>query len=170
MISPMESATTTPTPIRVAVEARDHDALVAALAPDIVLRSPVFDRPFTGIDEVGDLFAVLLETLWPITYLDEIPGDPHILHFTGEINADELEGIDLIHFDDQGRVKEMTVFFRPFPGVAAFLSATGPKLARRRVGAGRAAILRAAGAPLGFFMRRTAGSGPALLRMKSRRD
>jgi hypothetical protein len=169
MIPPMEPATT-PTPLRAAVEARDQDALVAALAPDIVLRSPIFDRPFTGIDEVGDLFAVLLETLWPITYLDEIPGDPHILHFTGQIKGDELEGVDLIRFDDQGRVKEMTVFFRPFPGVAAFLSATGPKLGRRRRGAGTAAILRAAGAPLGFFMRRTAGSGPALLRLKSRRD
>jgi hypothetical protein len=160
----------TPTPLRAAVEARDHEAVIAALAPDIVLRSPIFDRPFTGVDEVGDLFAVLLETLWPITYLDEIPGDPHILHFTGEIKGDELEGIDLLHFDERGRVKEMTVFFRPFPGVAAFLSATGPKLGRRRGGAGTAAILRAAGAPLGFFMRRTAGSGPALLRLKSRRD
>ena len=39
----------------------------------------------------------------------------------------------------------------------------------RQVG-GTAAILRVAGAPLSFFMRRTAGSGPALLRLKSRRD
>jgi SnoaL-like domain len=169
MIPPVESATTTPTPLRTAVEARDHDGIVAALAPDIVLRSPIFDRPFTGIDEVGDLFAVLLETLWPITYLDEIPGDPHILHFTGEIKGDELEGIDLIHFDDRGRIKEMTVFFRPFPGVAAFMSATGPKLGRRRGGAARAAIMRMALAPGNFFMRRTAASGPGLLGLKSRR-
>jgi hypothetical protein len=166
----MAMASETPTPIRAAFEARDHDGLVAALAPDVVLRSPIFEVPFEGIDEVSDLFAVLLEVLWPVTYLDEIPGDPHILHFTGEIKGKTLEGIDLLRFDEQGRVKEQTVLFRPFPAIAAFLSATGPKLARRRVGGGRAAILRAAGVPLSFFMRRTAGSGPALLRMKSRRD
>lgn len=160
----------TPTPLRAAFEARDYDGIVAALAEDVVLRSPIFDRPFTGIDETGDLFAVLLEELWPITYLDEVPGDPHILHFTGEIKGEELEGIDLLRFDEHGRIKEITVFFRPFPAVAAFLSATGPKLGRKRGGTGRAAILRVAGAPLGFLMRRTSASGPALLRLKSRRS
>lgn len=60
-------------------------------------------------------------------------------------------------------VKEITVFFRPFPAVAAFLSVTGPKLGRRRAGAGRAAILRAAGAPVSALMRTTAATGPRLL-------
>jgi hypothetical protein len=167
---PAMSASVAPTPLRVAFEARDHDAIVAALAPDVVLTSPIFEVPFTGIEEASDLFAVLLEVLWPITYLDEIPGDPHVLHFTAEINGTELEGVDFLRFDDQGRVKEITVLLRPFKGVAAFMSATGPKLGRRRGGAGRAAVLRVASAPLTFFMRRTAASGPALLGLKSRRS
>lgn len=152
------------------MESRDHDAVIAALAPDVVLNSPIFDKPFTGIDEASDLFAVLIEVLTPLEYLDEIPGDPHILHFRAEINGTELEGVDFLRFDDQGRVKEITVLFRPFVGVAAFMSATGPMLGRRRGGAGRAAILRVASAPLTFFMRRTAASGPALLGLKSRRS
>jgi hypothetical protein len=153
----------TPTPLRAAFEARDHAAIVAALAPDVVLRSPIFDVPFTGIDEVSDLFAVLLDALWPLTYLDEIPGDPHVLHFTAEIKGEQLEAVDLLRFDDQGKVKEITVFFRPFPAVAAFLSQTGPKLARRRSGAGTAAALRIAGAPVGALMRVTAATGPRML-------
>ena len=159
----------TPTPLRAAFEARDHDAIVRALAPDVVLRSPIFDVPFTGIEEAGDLFAVLLEELWPLTYLNEIAGDPHILHFTGEIKGKRLEGIDLLRFDEQGKVSEITVFFRPFPAVAEFLSATGPKLGHRRGGPARAAVLSVAGAPVGFLMRRTATLGPILLRLKSRR-
>jgi SnoaL-like protein len=153
----------TPTPLRAAFEARDHDAIVAALAPDVVLRSPIFEVPFSGIDEAGDLFAVLLDVLWPITYVDEIPGDPHVLHFTGEIKGRQLEGVDLLRFDEDGKVREVTVFFRPFPGFAAFMSETGPKLARRRGGAGRAAALRIAGAPVGALMRATAATGPRLL-------
>jgi hypothetical protein len=160
----------TPTPLRAAMEARDHDAVIAALAPDVVLWSPIFDKPFTGIDEASDLFAVLIEVLTPLEYLDEIPGDPHILHFRAQIDETELEGIDLLRFDEQGRVKEITVLLRPFKGVAAFLSATGPKLGRRRGGAGRGAVLRVATAPLTFFMRRTAASGPALLELTSRRS
>jgi SnoaL-like domain len=162
MIRPMESATT-PTPLRAAVEARDHDAVLAALAPDVVLRSPIFEVPFTGKEEAGDLFAVLLDEVWPFTYLDEIPGDPHVLHFTAEVRGKSLEGIDLLRFDDQGLVREITVLFRPFPAIAAFLGAMGPKLAGRRAGAGRAALLRVAGAPVGALMRTTAATGPRLL-------
>ena len=156
----------TPTPLRAAFEARDLDAVVAALAPDVVLRSPIFEVPFTGIDEATDLFAVLLDALWPLTYLDEIPGDPHVLHFTAEIKGEQLEGVDLLRFDEQGRIKEITVLFRPFPAVAAFLSQTGPKLARRRSGAGTAAALRLAGAPVGALMRVTAATGPRMLGLR----
>jgi hypothetical protein len=164
----MEAGTTS-TPMRVAFEARDHAALMEALADDVVLRSPIFDKPFTGIDEASDLFASVLEVLWPITYLAEVPGDPHVLYFRGEIDGTVVEGCDLLRFNEQGKVKEITVFLRPFPGIAAFLAGTAPGLGRRRGGRGRAAIMRAAGVPVNFFMRRTAASGPKLLRMKSSR-
>jgi hypothetical protein len=159
----------TPTPMRIAFEARDHAALMEALADDIVLRSPIFDKPFTGIDEASDLFAAVLEAMWPVTYLAEIPGDPHVLYFRAVIDGTEVEGCDLVRFNEQGKVKEITVFMRPFPGIAAFLAATAPALGRRRGGQRTAAIMRAAGAPVNFFMRRTAGAGPRLLRMKSSR-
>jgi hypothetical protein len=162
----------TRTPLRAAFEARDHDALISALAPDVVLQSPIFELPFSGVDEAGDLFAVLLDVLWPITYVDEIPGDPHVLHFTAEVEGKQLEGVDLLRFDDEGKVREITVLFRPFPAIAAFLSATGPKLARRRGGTGRAPALRIAGAPVGALMRATAATGPRMLglRRARRRD
>jgi hypothetical protein len=159
----------TPTPFRAAFEARDHEAIIAALAPDVVLRSPIFDVPFRGIDEASDLFAAVLEVLWPVEYLAEIPGDPHVLYFRGEIDGTEVEGCDLLRFDEHGKVKEITVFMRPFPGIAAFLRGTAPTLGRKRGGSTRAAIMRAAGAPVGFLMRRTAATGPGLLRLKSRR-
>jgi hypothetical protein len=153
------------TPLRVAFEARDHDGILRALAPDVVLRSPIFDVPFRGIEEAGDLFAVLLEVLWPLEYVAEIPGDPHVLWFRGEIDGTEVEGCDLLRFDDQGRVKEITVFLRPFPGISAFLKGMGPKLGRQRGGAARGAVLAAAGAPLRALMGATTAAGPRLLRI-----
>src|SRR6266498_680069 len=109
---PAMQPSSTPTPLRVAYEARDLDGIAEALSPEVVLHSPILGAPFVGIDEATDLFAVVLDQLWPLTYVDEIPGDPHILHFTGEIKDERLEGIDLLRFDDAGRVKEITVFFR----------------------------------------------------------
>lgn len=126
--------------------------------------------PITGIEEASDLFAVLLDVLWPVTYLDEIPGDPHILHFTAEVKGERLEGVDLLRFDDEGRVKEITVLFRPFPAIAAFLSATGPKFAQRRGGAGRSTALRIAGAPVSALMRVTAATGPRMLGLRRARE
>jgi hypothetical protein len=162
-------ADSVPTPMRVAFEARDHAALMDALADDVVLRSPIFEVPFIGKDEASDLFAAILEVLWPVTYLAEIPGDPHVLHFRGEIDGTEVEGCDLVRFDDQGKVREITVFLRPFPGIAAFLGATAPTLGQRRGGRRRAVVMRLAGAPVSFFMRSTAAAGPKLLRMKGSR-
>ena len=156
-------ASETPTPLRAAFEARDLDAVVRALAPDVVLNSPILGVPFAGIDEATDLFAVVLDELWPLTYLDEIPGDPHVLHFAGEVKGERLEGIDLLRFDQEGRVKEITVFFRPLAAVAGFLGATGPKLGRRRGGAWRGAIIAAAGAPANAVMRTTAAAAPKLI-------
>ena len=71
--------------------------------------------PFSGRDEVGDLFAVLLDELWPLTYLDEIAGDPHILHFAAQVGGKRLEGLDLLRLDEDGRAREITVFPRSRP-------------------------------------------------------
>ncbi len=156
-----------PTPLRVAMEAGDHAAVVDSLAEDVVLRSPIFEKEFRGRDEASDLFAVLIEVLEELTYVAEIPGDPHMVWFRAKVKGTPLEGVDLLRFDQEGKVEEITVLMRPFPGIAAFISATGGPLGRRRGGAGRAALISAANPPVTFFMRRLAGIGPRLLKLRS---
>jgi hypothetical protein len=148
------------------MEARDATAVRAAFSPDVVLHSPIITTPFRGRDEVGDLFEVVLEVLGPISYLAEVPGDPHVLSFRTDVKGIELEGVDLLQLDEAGLIKEITVLLRPFPGVAAFLKATGPKLARRRGGAGKAAALAAATPPLVGLMKATNASAPRLLGLR----
>jgi hypothetical protein len=155
-----------PTPFRSAMEARDEAAVRATLAPDVILHSPVLDTPFRGREEVGDLLGVVLGVLGPLTNLADCPGDPHILFFRTDVDGVELEGVDVLHFDDEGLIREITVLLRPFPGVAAFLRATGPKLARRRKGAVQAAATRAATPPLSGLMRLAAAVTPRLLGLR----
>jgi hypothetical protein len=163
----MSSAT--PTPLRAAMEARDESAVKAALAPDVILHSPILDTPFRGRDEVGDLLGVVLQVIGPLTYLADVPGDPHVLFFRTDVDGVELEGVDVLRFDQQGLVREITVLLRPFPGVAAFLKATGPKLARRRKGAVQAAATRAATPPLSALMRLATAVTPRLLGLGRKR-
>jgi ketosteroid isomerase-like protein len=51
-----------PHAFRAAVEARDPDAMVAALAPDVVFHSPAVFHPYMGRDTVGGLLRLVFET------------------------------------------------------------------------------------------------------------
>jgi hypothetical protein len=159
-----------PTPFRVAFEARDHAAVVDALAPDVVLRSPIFDVPFEGRERAAELFAVLLEVLEDLHYEAEIPGDPHVINLRTSVKGKPLEIVDLLRFDEAGKVREITVFMRPFPGIAAFMDATAPKLGRRYKGAGTAATLRLLGGPPSMMMRTVARIGPRLLGLRDKAE
>ena len=115
---------------RTAVEAGDHDAMVAALAPDAVLRSPVTFKPFEGRDAVAGLFEILLEVFEDFHYTDEFEADGKVaLVFRTRIGDREAEGVDLFRLDAEGRIAELTVFVRPASGLMALGEAVGAKLA-----------------------------------------
>ena len=115
---------------RAAVEAADHAAMVAALAPDAVLRSPVSFKPFEGPEAVAGLFAILLETFEDFRYIDEFEADGKAaLVFQARVGDREVEGLDLLRFDAQGRIRELTVMVRPLSALVALGEAVGPKLA-----------------------------------------
>jgi hypothetical protein len=115
---------------RAAVESGDHAGMVAALAPDAVLRSPVSFKPFEGREAVSRLFEILVETFEDFRYTDEfVAGGKAALVFRARIGDRELEGIDLFRFDDEGQIAELTVMVRPMSAVIALAEAVGPKLA-----------------------------------------
>ena len=64
-------------PFRAAVEARDQDAMVACLAPDVRFYSPVAFKPFAGRESVNELFWNLFEVFEDFRYIDELEGDGH---------------------------------------------------------------------------------------------
>jgi hypothetical protein len=114
---------------KAAVEAGDHAGMVAALAPEPVLRSPVSFKPFEGREAVSNLFAILLETFEGFRYTDEFEaGGSAALIFQARIGDRDVEGLDLLRFDDEGRIAELTVMVRPASGLMALGEAVGAKL------------------------------------------
>ena len=115
---------------RAAVEAGDHAGMVAAFAPDALLRSPVSFKPFEGREAISQLLAILLETFEDFRYTDEFEADGKAaLVFRARVGDRELEGLDLIRFDEDGQIAELTVMVRPLSAVIALAEAVGPKLA-----------------------------------------
>jgi hypothetical protein len=136
-------------PLRLATEARDHRALAALLAPDVVLHSPVAaSRSFVGRESVAELLDVLLDRFEAWECLHEYPTDEGVvLVARARIGGHDVEEAIICRQDDAGLIQELRLFARPLSGVAAFGAVAGPVLARHRGRAG-AAVVRLATAPL----------------------
>ena len=113
---------------RAAVERSDLEAASELLAPDIVFHSPVTFHPFLGRETVSRLLALVADTFEDFRYTDELTVDgAHALIFKAAIDGRELEGIDLLRFDDQGLIADFTVMLRPLSGLIPFAQAMGEK-------------------------------------------
>jgi SnoaL-like protein len=110
-----------PRPFRRAAESKDIELLKETLHEDVVLHSPVLFRGFEGRETVVTVISHVAATLENFSYSDELAeGNTVVLRFKATVGDRELEGIDFLELDDDGRVRELTVFMRPFSALNAF--------------------------------------------------
>ena len=98
----------------------DAELLSAQLSENAVFHSPVVHSPQEGKAKVmlyllsaakvlgGDSFAYVREV---------IEGNDACLEFTAEIEGIHINGIDLIHFGDDGKITDFKVMVRPVKAV-----------------------------------------------------
>ena len=121
------------TPFKEAVEARDWDAAMDCLAPDVTFNSPVAHKPFEGKDAVSGVLRAVSETFEDFEYTDEFQtGDSHALVFRARVGDKQLQGLDLLRMNDDGLIEDFTVMVRPASGLMALGEAMGPKVAGLR--------------------------------------
>lgn len=110
-----------PHPFRRAAEAKDLEMLSEALADDVVLHSPILFRGFEGKEIVTQVLTHVAATLEDLTYVDELAGGNTVcLRFKANVGDYELEGIDYLTLDDDGKVADLTVFMRPMSALTRF--------------------------------------------------
>jgi hypothetical protein len=115
---------------RTAVERQEIEAARELLAPDIVFHSPVTFHPFLGRDTVMGLLSLVAQTFEDFRYTDELAMDGgHALIFKASVAGRELEGIDLLRFDEDGLIADFTVMLRPLSGLVPFAQIMGEKAA-----------------------------------------
>ncbi|MEV5480533.1 MULTISPECIES: nuclear transport factor 2 family protein [Streptomyces] len=123
---------TTADRFKAAVEARELGVLDELFTEDVRLYSPVKFTPFEGRPMVLGLFGVLLRTFEDFRYVGELTGsaqtaagadggsvDSAVLIFRATVRGKQIHGIDLLQFDEAGRIKEFTVMVRPQSAVQA---------------------------------------------------
>jgi SnoaL-like protein len=128
-----------------AAHAHDVEALIGCLAPDVVVRSPITQRiRFIGIEQVAELFREVFAVIADIRLYETIGEGQRdqVIFWRGRVGRHYLEEANLLRLDAHGRVREMTVFMRPLPGLLVLASALAPALARRR-GRLRALVVKA---------------------------
>lgn len=118
---------------RHAVESLDLDALTACFAEDAVLHSPVTFQPFEGRAAIRRLLAILFEVFRDFGYTDELSAADGTLGlvFRARVGDRELEGLDLLRFDEAGRIRDLTVMVRPRSALEALLREVGGQLAQQ---------------------------------------
>jgi hypothetical protein len=110
-----------PHPFRLAAEAKDLKLLSEALNEDVVLHSPILFRGFEGRELVSQVLTHVAATLEDLTYVDELAGEDSVcLRFKAKVGDRELEGIDYLQLDGDGKVVDLTVFMRPMSALTAF--------------------------------------------------
>jgi ketosteroid isomerase-like protein len=136
-------------PFTAALAARDIDALVDALAADIVVYSAVTSVPFEGRDTVRDLYESLFEAFEELRIVDRFESaDTHAFFWEGRIDGRYVAGADRLRLNAAGKVREITIVGRPLSGLATFISGIGYQFARRRRGGLVARLLRLTALPL----------------------
>jgi hypothetical protein len=111
-----------PHAFRRAAETKDLDLLRETLAEDVVLHSPILFKGFEGRDAALFVLANVIQVFEDFRYLDEVHGDGTVvLRFAARVEGKfEIEGIDYLTLDADGRVTDLTVFLRPLQAVNAF--------------------------------------------------
>ena len=120
---------------RAAVENRDLARMEAALAPDVVFRSPAVFKPYEGRDAVMHLLGTVIEVFEDFEYTDELAGDTqggtgctHALIFKARVGDREIEGLDHLTLNADGLITQLVVMVRPLSGLTALAQAMAERL------------------------------------------
>ncbi|WP_095187541.1 nuclear transport factor 2 family protein [Pseudomonas sp. Irchel 3E19] len=105
-------------------------ALPDLLDPNAVFRSPMAHTPYPSAQVVTMILNTVFEVFEDFEYHRELvtaDGLNVVLEFSAKVGAKELKGIDMIRFDEHGKIVEFEVMVRPLSG----LQALGEEMGRR---------------------------------------
>ena len=115
---------------RAAAEGKNFSAIEELFAEDATFRSPVVFKQYEGRDTIAMILRAVAEVSDDFRYTDQIEnGDTAVLVFEARVGDRELNGVDILHFDAEGKIEKMMVMVRPMSGLQALAQAMEQRLA-----------------------------------------
>ena len=111
------------------VTTKDLDGLREILADDITMGAPPYWDKLADKNLVHHLLGVIVNTIESFEYHREwTAGAELALEFRGHVGEHQLQGIDLITLDGDGRVTNLDVLIRPLNSLVALRDRVAPKM------------------------------------------
>ena len=116
-------------PFGIAIEAGDEDAAVATIADDVVFRSPAVYKPYQGREQVAAILRLVSTVFEDFRYTNEWrDGRTTILFFEAHVGTRELQGVDILEDDTDGKIATFTVMIRPLSGLQSVAASMSERL------------------------------------------
>ncbi len=116
------------------LEKREFDRLRSIASNAVVFRSPAFFTPYPGVEPLVHIIATVNTIFEDFAYHREFWSEAHeavVLEFSARVGDKKLKGIDIISFDDAGKIREFEVMIRPANAAAAVGEAMATKAGPR---------------------------------------
>ncbi len=112
----------------------DLSALPSIVHPEAVFRSPMAIHPYQPAAALILALNTVIKVFEDFTYHRELASDDGlnvVLEFSARVGDKQLKGIDLVRFDEHGKIVEFEVMVRPLSGLQALGAEMGARLAQQ---------------------------------------
>jgi hypothetical protein len=129
----------------------DVEAFTARLADDVVFHSPAARFSFHGKEIASALFESMVRasdsTPWDVMDFWDL-GETHLMTFSPPIGGRRVDLMNVTRLNEDGQIREITVYARPMSSIAVFPAFVFPQLVERYHGKARARFVAALCRPL----------------------
>jgi hypothetical protein len=114
------------------LERNAMEELDPILSDKIVFRSPVAFTAYPGRAAIKLVLKNVNTVFEDFTYHRSFFTDDHlsaVLEFSARVGDKRLKGVDILKFDQEGKIEEFEVMVRPLSGLSALAQQMGEKIA-----------------------------------------
>jgi 3-methyladenine DNA glycosylase Tag len=111
------------------VAALDWDRLPDLLADDVIFRNPAAIESYHGKAPMVAILRAVFGAMQDFTYHRHFGrGTGYVLEFSARVGDASLLGVDLVEFDEHGKIKDFMVMMRPASVVLALAAEASKRL------------------------------------------
>ncbi|WP_322044572.1 nuclear transport factor 2 family protein [Paraburkholderia sp. J67] len=115
------------------VASKDLGRLESIVHPEAVFRSPMAFKPYGPAPALLMALRTVITIFEGFTYhrqFSSADGLDIVLEFSATVQDKQLKGIDMIRFDESGRIVDFEVMIRPFNALQTLGAEMGTRLAQ----------------------------------------